>query len=43
MGCNKMVNFLLGLLLIVIGGVTMYYARWFEKWFGRVQWAENNL
>jgi hypothetical protein len=36
-------RFFLGLLMVLGGGAIMYYARMFEKWFGSIRWAEENL
>ena len=36
-------NFFFGLLILVTGGLLVYYARQIEKWFGRWDWAENYL
>jgi hypothetical protein len=29
--------------MVLGGGAIMYYARMFEKWFGSIRWAEENL
>ena len=36
-------NIFLGLLFIWAGVAGIYYSKHFEKWFGRWQWAEQNL
>jgi len=36
-------NFLLSILLILVGSWLIYYSRQLEKWIGRWQWAEEYL
>ena len=38
-----MSNFFLWVLVVIAWFVSIYYARQFENWFGRVEWAESNL